>query len=139
MSDSFVIDNSVVMTWCFQDEANPYADAVLDKLADAVAIVPSLWPLEVVNVLLVAERRQRLNQAGSVRFLTLLAQLPIVVEQSPPEDRMGELLALGRTTKLSSYDTSYLALAMQQGVPIATLDQKLIAAAHQMTVPLLEI
>lgn len=139
MSSKFVIDNSVVMSWCFEDEANRYADAVLDSLTDAVAIVPSIWPLEVINVLLVAERRQRLNQTASARFLTLLGKLPIEVEQGQPEARMGELLALGRANQLSSYDTSYLELAMRQGVPIATLDQKLIEAARTVAVPLLKI
>ena len=54
MKDRFVVDNSIVMTWCFEDEASPYADAVLDSLSEAVAVVPAIWPLEVVNVLLVA-------------------------------------------------------------------------------------
>jgi len=53
MSERFVVDNSVVMSWCFKDEANQYADAILDRLEESTAIVPSIWPLEVVNVLLV--------------------------------------------------------------------------------------
>ncbi len=136
MNPSFVIDNSIVMSWCFHDEANDYANAVLNSLTDAAAIVPSIWPLEVLNVLLVAERRQRLQQTDSARFLALLTQLPIIVDQSRLERRMGELLALGRANQLSSYDASYLELAMRQGVPIATLDEKLIAAASSVAVPL---
>ena len=46
MSESFVIDNSVVMSWCFKDETNPYADSVLDRLLESTAFVPSIWPLE---------------------------------------------------------------------------------------------
>ncbi len=136
MNPSFVVDNSIVITWCFQDEANDYADAVLNSLTDAAAIVPSVWPLEVLNVLLVAERRQRLQQTDSARFLALLSQLPILVDQSRLEGRMGELLALGRANQLSSYDASYLELAMRLGVPIATLDQRLMAAASNVAVPL---
>lgn len=136
MNPSFVVDNSIVMTWCFQDEANKYADAVLNRLTEATAIVPSVWPLEVLNVLLVAERRQRLQQTDSARFLALLSQLPIIVDQSRLESRMGELLALGRANHLSSYDAVYLELAMRQAVPIATLDQRLIAAARSVAVPL---
>lgn len=138
MNPSFVVDNSIVMTWCFQDEANQYADAVLNSMTDAAAIVPVIWPLEVINVLLVAERRQRLQQTDSVRFLALLSQLPIVVDQSRLEGKMGELLALGRANLLSSYDASYLELAMRHGLPIATLDQKLIEAARKVAVPLFE-
>ena len=138
MNPSFVVDNSIIMTWCFQDEANQYADAVLNSMTDAAAIVPVIWPLEVINVLLVAERRQRLQQTDSVRFLALLSQLPIVVDQSRLEGKMGELLALGRANLLSSYDASYLELAMRHGLPIATLDQKLIEAARKVAVPLFE-
>ena len=72
MKSIFVVDNSVVMSWLFKDEVNKYADAVLDRLTDAKAYVPVIWPLEVVNVLLTAERRNRIRQADSVRFLTLL-------------------------------------------------------------------
>ena len=139
MNDIFVIDNSIVMTWCFKDEMNPYADAVLDKLMESSALVPAIWPLEVVNVLLVAERRKRLRESDTVRFLSLLSQLPIHIEPAWPERSMKDLLALGRANDLSSYDASYLDLAMRQGLPIATLDQKLLEAANRIDVPILNI
>ncbi len=135
-ADHFVVDNSVVMSWCFKDETNSYADSVLDKLAEAAAVVPSIWPLEVVNVLLAAERQRRLSESDSIRFLTLLSQLPIGVEHERPET-MKELLALGRANNLSSYDASYLNLAMNKGFPLATLDNKLIQAAGRVNVPIL--
>lgn len=138
MIDGFVIDNSVVMSWCFKDETNRYADAVLDKLSESTAIAPSIWSLEVVNVLLVAERRKRLKQVDSVRFITLLSQLPIVVEDEGSEKMMKDLLALGRTSHLSSYDASYLDLAMRKDCPIATIDKKLMEAAKEVSVTILE-
>jgi len=138
MGESFVVDNSVVMSWCFRDETHSYADGVLDCLAEATAYVPSIWPLEVVNVLLVAERKKRLDEAGSIRFITLLSQLPIVVEQERPEIMM-DLLALARTNKLSSYDASYLHLSLRRGLPIATLDNRLMEAAKMANVPLLKV
>ena len=138
MIDTFVVDNSVVMSWCFKDETNPYADAVLDKLTEATAIVPSIWPLEVVNVLLVAERHNRLQEADSVRFITLLSQLPIEVEHEWPEKMMKELLALGRAQNLSSYDASYLDLAMRKDCPIATLDKRIRDAAKDTSVAVFE-
>jgi predicted nucleic acid-binding protein len=137
MAGSFVADNSVVMAWCFQDEANEYADSVLDHLSDTKVFVPSIWPLEVVNVLHVAERRKRITEADSVHFLTLLALLPIVVEHERPERVMKDLLALGRVHGLSSYDASYLELAMRKGIPLATLDEGLIGAAKKINVSIL--
>lgn len=137
MVEHFVVDNSVVMSWCFKDETNNYADTVLDKLTEATAIVPSIWPLEVVNVLLVAERQKRLSESDSIRFITLLSQLPIAVEYDRPEMMIKELLALARANNLSSYDASYLDLAMRKGFPIATTDNKLIEAARRVDVPIL--
>ncbi len=137
MGESFVVDNSVVMSWCFKDETNQYADAILDCLSEATAFVPSIWPLEVVNLLLVAERRKRLSEADSVRFITLLSQLPIIVEHERPERMMKDLLALARSNNLSSYDASYLDLSMRKGIPIATLDTRLITASKKTSIPIL--
>lgn len=75
MSARFVIDNSVVMSWCFGDEGNSYAEAVLESLETGGAFVPAIWPLEVGNVLLVAERKKRLSEGSVVRFLALLGGL----------------------------------------------------------------
>ncbi|MBC2694117.1 MAG: type II toxin-antitoxin system VapC family toxin [Desulfobacteraceae bacterium] len=120
MNENFVVDNSVVMTWCFKDEANQYADSILDSLEQFTAIVPSIWPLEVGNVLLVAERKKRLSEADNTRFIALLSELPITVEQEPAERMIGEIFVLAREHKLSTYDASYLDLAMKKGIPIAT-------------------
>jgi len=139
MDKLFVLDNSVVMSWCFDDEVNEYADAVLEELTASRALVPAIWALEVVNVLLVAERKDRIKQADSTRFLTLLLQLPIEIEQEMPRTAIPELLALGRSLNLSSYDLAYLNLALHSGCPLATMDQKLIEAAEKTGVPLLKL
>lgn len=104
MDKSFVVDNSVVMTWCFKDQANPYADSVLDSLTEATAYVPSVWPLEVVNVLLTAERKKYIGHADCIRFISLLLQLPIVVDYESPQKVMQDLMGLGRAHGLSSYE-----------------------------------
>jgi predicted nucleic acid-binding protein len=133
----FVIDNSVVMSWCFNDETSKYTDAVLGYLEKATAYVPAIWPLEVSNVLLVAERRKRLSQADSSHFISLLFELPIIVEQESPERMFSEILALAREYKLSSYDASYLDLTMRKGLPLATVDKNIITAAKRCRVDIL--
>lgn len=125
----FVLDCSVAMAWCFEDECDSFADAALEALVESEAWVPSIWPLEVANVLLVAERRGRLAPADSARFLELLGGLPIVVDASGPRAVHGPVLELGRRTGLSAYDASYLELAMRLGAPLATRDDRLRAAA----------
>jgi predicted nucleic acid-binding protein len=135
---TLVLDASVTLAWAFEDEENNYPDVVLESLAEANACVPIIWPLEVGNALLVAERRGRLNQAATVRFLALLWQLPIVVESERPERMLGEILSLAREQGLSTYDAAYLHLAMRQGFPLATSDELLRQAATRAGVPLFE-
>lgn len=133
----FVLDCSVTMAWCFEDEADAYADAVLERLTSGTGLVPSLWPLEVANVLLVAERKRRLTEADSMRFLELLAQLPIAVTEMPGMTRAVAVLDLGRAHALPAYDAAYLDLAMREAVPLATRDAALRAAARKKGVSLL--
>ncbi len=133
---AFVIDNSVVMAWCFGDEESTYADDVLGSLESVEAIAPAIWPLETGNVLVVAERRHRLNEADSTRFLALLNDLPIHVIQEPPERMIKEILALARDKQISTYDASYLDLAMRTGLPLATQDEALKKAAWACKVPI---
>lgn len=137
MSENFVIDNSVAMRWCFKDETNQYADAILNSLELSTAFVPSIWPLEVGNVLLVAERKKRLSESDCTRFITLLAELPIVIEHESPERMRRNILALAREYQISTYDASYLDLAMSKGLPIATLDKSLRKAAKRSHVSIL--
>jgi predicted nucleic acid-binding protein len=132
----FVIDASVVMTWCFEDETSPYAETVLDGLESATAIVPSIWSLEIGNVLLVAERKNRLSPTAADRFIAILSELPIIAEPEPPERMLREIFALARKFQLSTYDASYLDLAIRRGIPLATLDARLRTAAAQTDVRL---
>jgi predicted nucleic acid-binding protein len=135
MPGRFVIDNSVVMTWYFENERNDYTEAVLESLLTTEAVVPAIWPLEVGNVLLVAERKKRLSQASIARFLTLLGSLPILVEQETPERMLKEILALAREHGLSTYDASYLDLAMRLNLCLSTQNASLLKAAEKCQVP----
>lgn len=138
MPTGFVVDTSIVMSWCFEDEENSYAEDVLESLEFAQALVPAIWPLEVGNVLLVAERKKRLSQAAVVRFLALLDGLPITVEQETRERMLKEIVSLAREHGLSTYDASYLDLAMRLDFPLATQDTSLAKAAKKCKVPAFE-
>jgi predicted nucleic acid-binding protein len=125
------------MAWCFEDEADRYADSVLDLLIDSEALVPSVWPLEVANVLLVAERKKRLTEAASLQFVQMLRELPITIDPESSDRALGEVLFVGRQQGLSSYDAAYLELAMRQGISLATRDEKLRKAAQKCAVRLI--
>ncbi|MCJ7622058.1 MAG: type II toxin-antitoxin system VapC family toxin [Anaerolineaceae bacterium] len=135
MMTAFVLDTSVVMAWCFEDENNSYADAVLDHLKEDTALAPGIWPLEIGNVLVSAERRGRMTRAESEHFLELIQQLPIEVE-TPSSRRLFEtVINLAREQSLSTYDAAYLDLAMRVGVRLATLDNAMQQAAIRFGIP----
>ncbi|MFI5454800.1 MAG: type II toxin-antitoxin system VapC family toxin [Isosphaerales bacterium] len=137
--DGFVLDCSLTMAWCFDDEATPYTDGVRDQLAEVRAIVPMLWPLEVANATIVGERRKRLDEARTLRFFALLSGLPIVVDDETAARAWSETLHLARAYNLSAYDAAYLELAIRRGLPLASLDDKLKATAKSTGVALFAI
>ena len=126
----FVLDCSVTMAWCFENEADPRADAVLNSMSNATACAPCVWGLEVANVLLVGERRKRLTEADVSAFLSRMQQMPIEQEPMPDMETINRVLALARRHGLSAYDAAYLELAMRLAIPLATLDARLQAAAR---------
>lgn len=132
----FVLDGSVTMAWYFADESNDYAAAVLTDLEAGRALVPSLWPLEVANTVLVGERRKRSTEAQATAWLGILDTLSIEVERETTSHAWSSTLALARSQSLSAYDAAYLELAMRRGVPLATLDGKLRNAAQAVGVPI---
>ena len=85
---SFVVDNSVALAWCFEDEhIQPIMD-LLDRVAETGAIAPSLWPLEALNGLLMAERRRRLDPKRRQRLAGFLRGLPVTLD-AETADRHG--------------------------------------------------
>lgn len=137
--NSFVLDYSATMSWCFEDEKTEEGDFILDclRLDERNALVPSLWHLEVVNVLSIAERHKRISTAKAILFLDLLSELPIHIDEHQNEPQ--ELFFLSKTYGLSAYDTAYLSLALKVQIPLATLDKKLKTAAKLAGIPLLEV
>lgn len=126
---AFVLDGSITLAWFFEDEANAYAESVEDALASAAAVVPSLWPLEVANALLMGERRKRTTEAKVTQFVALVTSLPITIDDETAARAWQESSHLARAHNLTVYDAAYLELALRRGLPLATLDDPLKAAA----------
>jgi predicted nucleic acid-binding protein len=136
---AFVIDASIALAWCFEDEASPMADGVLSRLEDDEAVAPSIWPLEVANGLRSAERRGRIDEREVPAVVRLLVTLPIEIVPTPLDQALGDVLSLARAVGLSSYDAAYLDLALRRGLPLATADEYLAQAAEATGVELVGI
>lgn len=134
----FVLDASVALAWSFRDEQSAYAHRMLRRLEDEPAVVPVVWLLEVANGLLIAERRGRFTAADVANVYGVLADLPIEWSDLTLDQALGQVLDLARAQELSAHDAAYLELAMREGLPLATQDNDLRAAAERVGVPLVE-
>jgi predicted nucleic acid-binding protein len=130
----FVLDASVAIAWCFEDESTPAAWALLDRLRTAPGHVPALWALEIGNILLGAEKRRRITQARTVEYLGILGDLDIRVDPDLPGRSFRDVLPLARERRLTTCDATYLELAMRLGLPLATKDKALARAATALRI-----
>jgi len=134
-----VLDASVAVAWCVDDESIALSENVLDLLASGgQAVVPAIWPLEVANALLVAERRKRITTAQVTAQLGRIARLPILVEPTPADRAFGAVLSTARQHQLAEYDAAYIELALREGLPLATVDGNLGKAARDAGIRLVE-
>lgn len=133
----FVLDNSVAMRWLLESEKvsdQKYAERVLKSMADSGALVPNLWQLEAVSVLVGAEKRCEVSLGEIERFISQLENLPIHTDPSTAQHAFNRIFTLARAYNISSYDASYLELAVREGLPLASLDKKLIKTARKADV-----
>jgi predicted nucleic acid-binding protein len=130
----FVLDASVAMSWLLRDSSareHAYPFAVLNALrtAGTVASVPMTWGLEIANVLARCEAKGQVTAAQSVSFIALLEGISIEFDADTLTHVFSDTLQLARRYRLSSYDASYLELALRNESPMATLDEQLRRAA----------
>lgn len=134
LAADFVLDSSVALGAFFEDEQDEYSLAVWRSLADARAVVPALWHLEMGNILSRALRAGRITQAAldeSWERLTVVG-----LQSLPLEGDARHWTQRAADWGLSSYDACYLDTALQQRLPLATKDETLADVARRLGVPL---
>ena len=138
MVAGFVLDVSATLAWCFENEATAESRALLAMLSTRTAVVPNLWHLELTNALVQAERLKRLTQQETSEFLDVLQDLLFETDTESGRRAYGPVLALARRYGLTTYEATYLDLAMRRGLPLATRDRELSVAATKARVELID-
>lgn len=136
---SLVLDSSVTAAWFYSEETTPAVHQVQTAVVTNGAWAPSLWKLEVANILQMGVRRRRTDAAFRDAALANLALLPIHLDAETDSQAWGPTLLLAVRHGLTLYDAAYLELAKRKSLPLATLDADLRAAAHKEKVLLLGI
>jgi predicted nucleic acid-binding protein len=134
---TFVVDSSLALAWCFEDEQTAPVMALLDRVTEEGAVAPQLWPYEVLNGLFMAERRRRLDRARRRQLAGLLRSLPIEIDAETVGQAWSVAATIAEKFRLTSYDAAYLELAQRRTLPLATLDRELRIAGDALGVDLL--
>jgi predicted nucleic acid-binding protein len=123
------------LSWCFPDEQTPLSLKVLDRLnAGDAALVPAFWSVEVLNSLLVGEKRGRISPEQTQAFLRDLGALRPTFDNVSVEQVFGSVQKLCRKHNLTPYDALYVELALRMKCPLATLDQSQRNAANALNI-----
>lgn len=136
---SLVLDSSAILAWFYADETAPAIHQLVEMLVENGAWVPSLWSLEVANILETGVRRGRHDIAFRDATLADLSLLPISTDPETGKQAWNATLQLAHRHRLTLYDASYLELAQRRRLPLATLDSDLRSAAMAEGVALLGI
>jgi predicted nucleic acid-binding protein len=132
----FVVDASIALSWCFDDESTPTTDEVLHRLLLEGGIAPAHWPLEIANALRYAASSGRVDDAAMTRAESIVRDLPIDVLPVETSTALG-LIEPARRHDLSVYDAAYLELADLRGLGLATLDTRLVVACRKAGVSII--
>ena len=134
---TLVLDCSLALSWCFEDERTPATAAILERVAEQGAVVPAIWRLEVANGLQNALRRGRIDAGYRDALISDLAMLDVVTNPETDAHAWATTLQLSERFRLTAYDAAYLELARRRSLPLASLDQQLRAAARTLGTTLL--
>ena len=128
-----VVDCSVAAAWALSDESGQWTQSARIAVEREGMVVPWLFWFEIRNILIVNERRGRIDTADVERFIDELPKLIIEVDDAPDG---AAVMSLARSHQLTVYDAAYLELALRRVLPLCTLDQQLVAAAPKSGVNL---
>ena len=124
---SLVVDCSVTMPWFLEDERTKFTDQLLNGIDRAEYWAPSVWRLEMLNGLMMAERRKRIDRARRIESVDQVARLNVRVDPTLPN--VMAIGALAERYGLTAYDAAYLELAVRQNFGLITQDRELARAA----------
>jgi predicted nucleic acid-binding protein len=133
MSDGWVIDSSIGISWVHTEQATAKTDALLRQVATGpLFLVPALWYVETANILLVLQRRKKISASDRATYLRFLEGLKLPIDDESPVVAYHAVSDLAEKHGLTAYDATYLELAVRRQLGIATRDEPLQRAAKRL-------
>lgn len=132
-----VVDASLMVAWLLQEDDIRIVPDIYESLPELDIIVPPHWPVEVANALLTNVRRRRLVMEDIETIFESLSIFRISFDETLTIDQMSVLTLFAASQKLTVYDASYVHLALEENVALATFDTAMRAAADSLNIPLI--
>ena len=131
-----VLDASIAIGWMVDGPAPRISVRALQLLeSGTIGVVPDLWYYEVSNALVMAERRGRASAQLVAAQVSDIERLSAFLELSPTTP--SALVAAAHQSGLTAYDAAYFELALRRNLVLATLDDRMRAAAQRAGIELL--
>ena len=121
----YVLDSSVALKWVLPEADSAKAIRLRDEYRNGIheLLAPDVFPPEIANGLVAAERQKRIRAGESAIFLNdVLSAAPALHSSSLLLIRAMEIAI---STKQAVYDCLYVALAEAEGCELVTADDKL--------------
>jgi predicted nucleic acid-binding protein len=126
----YVIDASTAFQWEVPEPRSSKAIQLREDYRNGVheLLSPDIFPAEVGNALIVAERKGRITPGQfGVRLAAILASCPNLHETRPLIARACVVIAsVTSGFRVSFYDALYVALAQREGCDLVSGDEKLV-------------
>jgi predicted nucleic acid-binding protein len=137
----FVLDSSAALPWVLPEKDSAKAIQLRDHARKAIheLLAPDIFPAEVFNALLKAERTKRINVGDATTlYASIAADVPILHAYLPLMPRAGEIASRFR---VALYDCLYIALAERESCEVVAVDQGIVGLQTQFSfiVPLSSI
>ncbi len=134
---SLVIDSSMTLGWVYADERTSASTEILHRVHREGAWVPTIWRFEIANALQFGVKKKRITKSERTDLLADLHAMNISIDPHSNLHAWGETLDLTDRFRLTTYDASYVELALRRHLPLATLDRDIQTACEALGIPLL--
>jgi predicted nucleic acid-binding protein len=125
----FVIDASAIGPLVLPDEVHSMTEATSELILNAALVAPQHWRFETSNLILVALRRGRLNDAQRFTAIERLEQLEVAIDAQSTDQAWLTSFDIAHADGLTVYDAAYIELARRLGCGLLTYDRALAKAA----------
>lgn len=124
-----VVDTNIICYFFINGEFSDIAEKTFQK--DSHWIAPLLWRSEFRNVLALCIRKNILTLEDAI---TIMTEAELLMKGNEYSVDSSDILRLVAQSNCSTYDCEFVALAQELGVPLVTMDKKILTSFPKVAI-----